>query len=90
MKLSDIEMYPLNRVNFVLLWDIDAEAKLFASADVEAQAVVIWGCVKVHYSAQGSIWTGLWRCATTFFHHHPSVDQIYPAHIRSCLQALNK
>lgn len=65
-----------------ILRDINAESKLFAPSDVEAQAVVIWGGEEVDDSAQSVVRAGLRRRVTAFLHHHPPVNQVHPACIR--------
>lgn len=65
-----------------VLRDVNAESKLFASSDVEAQAVVVRGGEEMDDPAEGVVRAGLWRRVTALLHHHAPVNQVHPVCVR--------
>lgn len=63
-----------------VLRNINPQSELFASSDVEAQAVVIWRGEEMYDPAESAVCTGFRRRSTALLHHHPPVNQIHPTH----------
>lgn len=57
-----------------ILRDVNPEPELFASSDVEPQAVVIRRGEEMDDSAESAVRAGLRWCSPAFLHHHPPVN----------------
>lgn len=78
--MLSIRCFNVAGLNFVfLLGNIDSQAKLFATSDVESQTVVVRRGEEVDDPAKGAVDAGLRWCATSLLNHHTPMNQIHPA-----------